>query len=145
MRAKVIESNGKLAWVQPVPVGAVRAEMTPIVVVAAVIERDDAFLLTLRPDGTHLRATGSFPAARSTTARRTSKRCAGRSSKSSTRSPSVGELVHTVTHAYPEKTVELFFYRCDFDGRAEADDGAGDALGAARRAGVAAVSRSRSR
>ena len=28
--------------------------MKPIAVVAAVIERDDAFLLTLRPDGTRL-------------------------------------------------------------------------------------------
>ena len=28
----------------------------------------------------------------------------------------VGELVHTVTHAYPEKTVELFFYRCELEG-----------------------------
>ncbi len=28
----------------------------------------------------------------------------------------VGPLVHTVTHAYPEKTVELFFYRCGFRG-----------------------------
>ena len=35
-----------------------------IVVVAAVIERDDRFLLTLRPAGVALsRATGSFPAA----------------------------------------------------------------------------------
>ncbi|HYE89281.1 MAG TPA: NUDIX domain-containing protein, partial [Vicinamibacterales bacterium] len=35
--------------------------MTPIVVVAAVIERDDAFLLTLRPDGTHLSGHWEFP------------------------------------------------------------------------------------
>ncbi|MDP2054772.1 MAG: (deoxy)nucleoside triphosphate pyrophosphohydrolase, partial [Acidobacteriota bacterium] len=28
----------------------------------------------------------------------------------------VGEVVHTVTHAYPEKTVELHFYRCGFEG-----------------------------
>ena len=28
----------------------------------------------------------------------------------------VGELTHIVTHAYPEKTVELHFYRCEFDG-----------------------------
>jgi len=26
--------------------------------------------------------------------------------------PVVGDLAHTVTHAYPDKTVELFFYRC---------------------------------
>ena len=28
----------------------------------------------------------------------------------------VGELVHSVIHAYSEKTVELFFYRCDLLG-----------------------------
>jgi hypothetical protein len=28
----------------------------------------------------------------------------------------VGELAHTVTHAYPEKTVQLFFYRCTLEG-----------------------------
>ncbi len=28
----------------------------------------------------------------------------------------VGELAHSVTHAYPEKTVQLFFYRCALNG-----------------------------
>src|SRR5262249_32085489 len=31
----------------------------------------------------------------------------------------VGDLVHTVTHAYPEKIVELFFYRCELRGDAK--------------------------
>ena len=35
--------------------------MTPIVVVAAVIERDGSFLLTLRPEGTHLAGHWEFP------------------------------------------------------------------------------------
>jgi 8-oxo-dGTP pyrophosphatase MutT (NUDIX family) len=35
--------------------------MTPVVVVAAVIERDGAFLLTLRPEGTHLAGRWEFP------------------------------------------------------------------------------------
>ena len=35
--------------------------MTPIVVVAAVIERDGSFLLTLRPDGTQLAIALSRP------------------------------------------------------------------------------------
>ena len=29
---------------------------------------------------------------------------------------SVGDLVHTITHAYPEKTVTLFFYQCGYEG-----------------------------
>jgi len=28
----------------------------------------------------------------------------------------VGEMVHTVVHSYTDKTVELFFYRCDLLG-----------------------------
>ncbi len=28
----------------------------------------------------------------------------------------VGDVLHQVTHAYPEKVVELHFYRCGFDG-----------------------------
>ena len=35
--------------------------MTPIVVVAAIIERDGCFLVTLRPDGTHLAGHWEFP------------------------------------------------------------------------------------
>ena len=35
--------------------------MTPIAVVAAIIERDGEFLLTLRPDGTHLEGHWEFP------------------------------------------------------------------------------------
>ena len=93
--------------------------MTPIVVVAAVIERDGAFLLTLRPDGTHL--AGSLGVSRRQGAR---QRDACRSAatgdfRRARRGGHVGELVHTVTHAYPEKTVQLFFYRCDLEGEAK--------------------------
>ena len=40
VRAKVIESNGSLAWIQPIAGRRLRSKMTPVVVVAAVIERD---------------------------------------------------------------------------------------------------------
>ena len=60
------------------------------------------------------------------------RRCAASSSRSSTSSADVGELVHTITHAYPEKTVELHFYRCGFEGEPKPMMGQGDALGAAR-------------
>ena len=116
VRAKVIESNGKLAWIQPVPVGASAPEMTPIVVVAAIIERDGCFLVTLGPTARTSPGTGNFPAARSTTARRTSRRCAAKCSRSSMRWWRSASSRTTVTHAYPEKTVQLFFYRCGLHG-----------------------------
>ena len=90
--------------------------MSAVVVVAAVIEQDDAFLLTLRPDGTHLAGHWEFPGGKVHPARRMPRRCAASSSKSSTSSATSATLVHTITHAYPEKTVELFFYRCGFEG-----------------------------
>ena len=90
--------------------------MTPVVVVAAIIERDGRFLVTLRPDGTHLAGHWEFPG--------------GKVHRSETHVEAlrrevfeeldcvvdVGELAHSVTHAYPEKTVQLFFYRCALKG-----------------------------
>ena len=87
-----------------------------VVVVAAVIERDEAFLLTLRPAGTHLRITGSFPAARCHDGETHTQALRRELVEELDIVAHVDELVHTVTHAYPEKTVELFFYRCGFEG-----------------------------
>lgn len=87
-----------------------------IVVVAAVIERDDAFLLTLRPSGTHLADHWEFPGGK-VHASETHAEALGRELfEELAVVATVGEVVHTVTHAYPEKTVELHFYRCEFGG-----------------------------
>lgn len=99
--------------------------MSPVVVVAAVIERDEAFLLTLRPDGTHLAGHWEFPGG---------KVHSGESHVEALRRElfeeldidgDIGELVHTITHTYPEKTVALFFYRCGFEGEPKAMMGQG--------------------
>jgi 8-oxo-dGTP diphosphatase len=88
----------------------------PVTVVAAIIERDERFLLTVRPQGTHLEGRWEFPG--------------GKCDRTETRAEAlkrelleeldivaeVGELVQTITHEYPEKTVELYFYRCQFVG-----------------------------
>jgi 8-oxo-dGTP diphosphatase len=90
--------------------------MPPIAVVAAVIEEGDAFLLTLRPSGTHLEGHWEFPG--------------GKVHRSETHVEAlrrelfeeldivalVGEVLHRVTHTYPEKVVELHFYRCGYQG-----------------------------
>ena len=88
----------------------------PVVVVAAVIERDDAFLLTLRPAGTHLADHWEFPGGKVHESETHAEALRRELFEELDIIAQVGELAHIVTHAYPEKTVELHFYRCDFDG-----------------------------
>jgi len=88
----------------------------PVVVVAAVIERDDAFLLTLRQAGTHLADHWEFPGGKVHDRETHAEALHRELAEELDIVAGVGDRVHTVTHAYPEKTVELHFYRCEFDG-----------------------------
>ena len=90
--------------------------MTPIVVVAAVIERDATYLLTLRPQGTHLAGHWEFPGGKVHISETHAEALRREIFEELDAVAEVGELVHTFTHAYPEKTVELFFYRCRLEG-----------------------------
>ena len=90
--------------------------MTPVVVVAAVIERDDAFLLTLRPAGTHLADHWEFPGGKVHESETHTEALRRELFEELDIVARVGDAVHAVTHAYPGKTVELHFYRCDFEG-----------------------------
>ena len=90
--------------------------MTPIVVVAAIIERDNAFLLTLRPDGTHLAGHWEFPGGKVHDHETHADALRREIVEELDAVVVVGDLAHTVTHAYPDKVVQLFFYRCDLMG-----------------------------
>ena len=90
--------------------------MTAIVVVAAIIERDDAFLLTLRPDGTHLAGHWEFPGGKVDAHENHAEALRREVFEELDAVVDVGELAHTVTHDYPGKTVQLFFYRCALRG-----------------------------
>ena len=90
--------------------------MTPVVVVAAIIERDNAFLLTLRPDGTHLAGHWEFPGGKVHDHESHAEALRREIFEELDAVAVIGALAHTVTHAYPEKTVQLFFYRCDLIG-----------------------------
>ena len=130
------------------PAGAGRpsaAEMNAVVVVAAVIERDDAFLLTLRPDGTHLAGHWEFPGGKVHPHETHAEALRRELFEELDIVGHVGELVHTVTHAYPEKTVELFFYRCGFEGEPKPMMGQEMRWVPRERARHAAVPRSRPR
>ena len=96
--------------------GAGAGVRPPVAVVAAVIERDDAFLLTLRAAGTHLAGHWEFPGGKVHESETHVEALRRELFEELDIVATVGELVHTVAHAYPEKTVELHFYRCDFEG-----------------------------
>lgn len=96
--------------------GVVAPGSGPIVVVASVIERDGAFLLTLRQAGTHLADHWEFPGGKVHHSETHAEALRRELYEELDIVATVGDRLHTVTHAYPEKTVELHFYRCEFDG-----------------------------
>jgi mutator protein MutT len=92
--------------------------MTPpaIVVVAAVVERDGAFLLTRRPRGTHLEGCWEFPGGK---CRRDEALDEGL--RREIREELDAEIVDpreifSTSHAYPDRTIELHFFRCALGG-----------------------------
>jgi 8-oxo-dGTP diphosphatase len=87
-----------------------------IVVSAAVIERDDAFLLTRRLKGTHLEGTWEFPGGKCEPGE-TPAACLVRELREELAVDAmVGELLLVTRHAYPERSVELHFFRADVIG-----------------------------
>jgi mutator protein MutT len=81
----------------------------PIIVLAAVIECDDAFLMTRRLEGTHLAGAWEFPGGKCGPAE-AHEDCLRRELKEELGCRStIGEEIFTVEHAYPERTVRLHF------------------------------------
>ena len=83
-----------------------------IVVVAAVVEENDSFLVTRRPDGVHLAGLWEFPGGKidpdeshADALRREMREELGTDVE-------VLDLVLHTTHVYPERSVALFFYNC---------------------------------
>jgi 8-oxo-dGTP diphosphatase len=85
-------------------------------VVAAVIERDGHFLLTLRPDGTHLAGCWEFPGGKCHPHETHIEALRRELHEELDIVGHVGERVFAVTHDYADRSVALYFYRCDFDG-----------------------------
>jgi mutator protein MutT len=83
-----------------------------IVVTAAVIEHDGAFLVTRRQAGTHLAGTWEFPGGKCD-AGETLDACLRRELREELAAEAeIGAELHTTTHAYPERRVELHFLSC---------------------------------
>jgi 8-oxo-dGTP diphosphatase len=87
-----------------------------IVVVAAVIEDAGRFLVTRRQSGVHLAGLWEFPGGKIDPAETHDAALRREIAEELGAEVDVGELILSTTHAYPEKTVTLFFYRCSLVG-----------------------------
>ena len=91
--------------------------MTTIVVTAAVIERDGRLLVTRRQAGVHLEGYWEFPGGKCDVAE-TLEACLARELREELDVDArIGEEIFATTHAYPERAVELHFFRCELSGQ----------------------------
>jgi len=89
---------------------------TTTVVTAAVIERDDRFLVTRRQTGVHLEGYWEFPGGKCD-AGETLAACLARELREELDvDVTVGEELFATTHAYPDRGVELHFLHCELLG-----------------------------
>ncbi len=88
----------------------------PIIVTAAVIERDGTFLLTTRPEGTHLAGYWEFPGGKCEPDE-TPERCLERELREEldVQGDVLREMYRT-QYRYPERFLELRFFSCAISG-----------------------------
>jgi 8-oxo-dGTP diphosphatase len=87
-----------------------------VAVVAAVVQDGDRFLITRRQDGVHLAGMWEFPGGKVGRGESHSDALRREMVEELDTDVAVGDLVFETTHAYPDRTVTLFFYRCDLLG-----------------------------
>ena len=87
-----------------------------IAVVAAVIERDDCFLVTRRPQGVHLAGMWEFPGGKIAPGESHAAALEREIDEELGAPIDVGALILTVTHAYEDADVTLHFYACKLRG-----------------------------
>ena len=83
-----------------------------MIVVAAVIEENNHFLLTRRQPGVHLAGMWEFPGGKIGESETHAIALAREIREELDAGVEVGELAFHISHAYPDRAVELFFYRC---------------------------------
>jgi mutator protein MutT len=83
-----------------------------VVVVAAVVEENGVFLVTRRPQGVHLAGMWEFPGGKIDPAESHADALRREMREELDADVDVLELVFHTTHAYPERTVSLYFYNC---------------------------------
>lgn len=90
--------------------------MTTVVVAAAIIERDGAYLVTRRPRGVHLEGLWEFPGGKCDDGESLEACLAREIREELGTDAAVGAEVFTTTHVYPERRVELHFLACSLLG-----------------------------
>ena len=89
---------------------------TTLVVTAAVVEIDGRYLVTRRHEGVHLGGFWEFPGGKCDKDE-TLKDCLARELLEELDVASrIGEEIFSATHAYPDRSVELHFFRCELLG-----------------------------
>lgn len=84
----------------------------PIVVTAAVIERDGTFLVTRRIEGTHLAGSWEFPGGKCEPGESHTACLAREILEELDAGVRVGAEVFQISHTYPDRVVELHFFEC---------------------------------
>ena len=87
-----------------------------LVVVAAVIEENDRFLVTRRQRGVHLEGLWEFPGGKIDHAETHQSALRREIREELDAEVDVHELVFHTTHAYSDRAVTLYFYRCTLTG-----------------------------
>lgn len=85
--------------------------MRHVVVSAAVIERDGAFLMTRRASGSHLEGTWEFPGGKQEPGESLEQSLVREIREELGCGVEVGPVLLVTRHAYPEVAVELHFFR----------------------------------
>lgn len=87
-----------------------------MIVVAAVIEENDCFLLTRRQPGVHLAGMWEFPGGKIDSGETHAAALKREMKEELDTDIVVGELIFDTTHQYPDRTITLYFYRCALAG-----------------------------
>ncbi len=87
-----------------------------VVVVAAVVERDGRFLVTQRAPGAHLGGCWEFPGGKCESGESLHDALRREMLEELDVRIDIDELLDTVDHVYPDRTVRLHFYRCHLKG-----------------------------
>jgi len=87
-----------------------------LVVVAAVIEQNNAFLVTRRQAGVHLAGMWEFPGGKIDPSESHADALRREMREELDTDVDVEDLILHTTHNYPDRTIALYFYRCALKG-----------------------------